>query len=296
MTKTSLDCFKLIQHSLNYQACARVARGARGACSALGAAAEKSPSETSSEISETSASEASSAPAQGAGAAAEGGWGVAEGARAAGVPETCRGCLAQEPSTPAWLAASYPLLLVSCIFLFLYADLAVGAVVSATLEARGEANVFDDVFTFSLISTIEHSWKAGAYLIAILTLLASAIWPFAKLLLLFALWLAPARRLGLGARGRILGILDAAGKYSFFDSWFLVLTISAFSLTWRSGDAELRVQVRPTTPFYCFVVATAMSLVLGHVASEYHRYSLRVERRGPEGKAKASYCYYYYYY
>lgn len=44
----------------------------------------------------------------------------------------------------------------------------------------------------------------------------------------------------------------------------------------------LKVEVNPTPAFYSFVAATALSLVLGHVASEYHRHGVRQQRRNEE--------------
>jgi len=252
-------------------------------------ATQKTLSDTSSETSE---SEASSASPGAAGVAAGAAREVSE-IRSVETTASEGGslggrdvCLALEPSVPAWLTVSYPLLLLSCTFLFLYADLALGAVVNVNLSAYGDRATFGPVFAFSMINTVKDSWDAGAYFIAVLTFVMSALWPFAKLLLLFVAWLTPGRLLRQETRGRMLEFLDLAGKYSFMDTMFLVLTVSAFSLEWSHGGTDLKVQVEPTAAFYCFVVATAGSLVLGHVASEYHRYGLREERRSLDESAK----------
>merc|ERR1712217_93674 len=108
--------------------------------------------------------------------------------------------------------------------------------------------------------------------IAVVIVITSAIWPFAKLCLLLVAWLLPPRYLSVGRRGRILDMLDAWGKYSFLDSWFLVITLSGLSLEWESlgSMASLQIQTKPGLAFYAYLVATILSLVLGHVASECH--------------------------
>lgn len=188
-------------------------------------------------------------------------------------------CLAMHPNVPVWLTVSYPVFLLAICCLFLYADLALGAMVNVKFTAGGETEVLGPLFSFSLINTIAHSWSAGAYLIAILTLLMSGVWPFVKLALLTISWLTPPRLLTEESRGRILSVLDLCGKYSFLDSWFLVLTVSAFGLDWAGSGTLMKVEVHPTAAFYSFVIATSLSLVLGHVASEFHRHGLRAQKR-----------------
>merc|ERR1719414_2197606 len=84
-------------------------------------------------------------------------------------------------------------------------------------------------------------------------------------------WLVPPRCFRVWRRGKLLKLLDAWGKYSFLDSWFLVITLSAFALKWQSlGSASLEIQTTPAPAFYAYFMATVLSLVLGHVASEYH--------------------------
>jgi len=169
------------------------------------------------------------------------------------------------------LKVLYPFAIVAVVFLFIYSDLAIGATVSVLTRAEGKSATIGPMFTFSLLSTVVHSWRSGAYFISLLTLLTSAVWPFVKLSFLMLAWLAPPSRFGTRTRGRVLNFLDTWGKYSFVDSWFLVLSMSAFALEWQSvGNASMKVQTTPTAAFYSFFCATSISLVLGHVASEFH--------------------------
>lgn len=78
--------------------------------------------------------------------------------------------------------------------------------------------------------------------------------------------------------------LDIFGKYGFLNSWFLVLTMNAFSMEWKSiGTAFMMVETNPLQAFYVFFVCTALSLVLGHVASEAHVHACKNHHRLSEG-------------
>lgn len=187
-------------------------------------------------------------------------------------PDPATLSLARQPHVPAALAVAYPMAIVATSLLFVFADLDVGATVNVITHADGKSSSIGPIFSFSLLSTIVHSWNSGAYVISMLTLFPSGVWPYVKLGFLLAAWLVPPHRFRPARRERILDFLDTWGKYSFIDSWFLVLSMSAFSLEWESvGSVSMKVLTTPTAAFYAFFTATSISLVLGHVASECHR-------------------------
>eukprot|EP00930_Biecheleria_cincta_P060270 TRINITY_DN4594_c0_g2_i1.p1 TRINITY_DN4594_c0_g2~~TRINITY_DN4594_c0_g2_i1.p1 ORF type:complete len:1018 (-),score=179.46 TRINITY_DN4594_c0_g2_i1:199-3252(-) len=178
-------------------------------------------------------------------------------------------CLAMS-GVPCGLAIVYPFAVLAVLCLFLYADLSLGTSVDLEIEAGEHRMTFGSLFSFSLIGTIGGTWNAGAYAISLLTLLFSGIWPIMKLFFLLGAWLLPSRLLSVSTRGRMLGMLDACGKYSFLDSWFLVLCMSAFSMKWEGGGASLSVLTNARPAYYMFLLATMLSLALGNIASWYH--------------------------
>jgi len=178
-------------------------------------------------------------------------------------------CLAMS-GVPCGLAIFYPFAVLAVLCLFLYADLSLGTSVDLDIEAGEHRMTFGSLFSFSLIGTIGGTWNAGAYAISLLTLLFSGIWPIMKLFFLLCAWLLPSRLLSESTRGRMLGLLDTCGKYSFLDSWFLVLCMSAFSMKWEGDGASLSVLTNARPAYYMFLLATMLSLVLGNIASWYH--------------------------
>jgi len=189
------------------------------------------------------------------------------------VGEAGAGDLSLASSVPRPLAVFFPFAVFSVMFLFFFADLDLGTSVDLEIAAGGQTTTFGNLFTFSLTGTIVKTWEAKAYAISILTLLFSGVWPLVKLILLLVAWLAPPRRIGMATRGRLLSFLDVWGKYSFLDSWFLVLCMSAFSMEWQGGGTSLDVHTRPTAAYYAFLLATILSLLLGNVASFFHRHA-----------------------
>jgi len=192
-----------------------------------------------------------------------------------GVDELETRPLCLQSFVPRSVMVYYLFAVTACMLMFLGADLDVGATVTMVMAADGKEAELGPLFSFSLVSTVEHCWSSGSYLIAILTILASGVWPMVKLALLIVAWTTPPRYLGLMTRGRIVSFLDAWGKYSFLDSWFLVVTLSAFAINWESvANASMKLQTTPQKAFYSFLAATVLSLILGHVASECHQHAV----------------------
>jgi len=197
------------------------------------------------------------------------------------VPATDDLCLAM--SVPCGLAVFFTFAVLAVLCLFLYADLSLGTSVDLNIAAGGHDMTFGSLFSFSLIGTIGSTWNAGAYAILLLTLLFSGVWPIMKLFFLLGAWLFPFRLLSASSRGRMLGMLDTCGKYSFLDSWFLVLCMSAFSMKWEGGGASLSVLTNATPAYYMFLLATMLSLTLGNVASWYHHGAKTQRAAQPRG-------------
>merc|ERR1719215_1252308 len=176
---------------------------------------------------------------------------------------------------PKTVAVYYLFAVVGSMLLFICADLDVGATVTMVMAADDDQVALGPLFSFSLIATIAHCWTSGAYFIAVLTVIASGVWPFTKLAMLIVTWVCPPRYLSVSKRGSILAFLDSWGKYSFLDSWFLVVTLSAFAINWEGlRGGSLQIQTTPKPAFYAFLAATVLSLVLGHVGSEFHQHAL----------------------
>lgn len=62
-------------------------------------------------------------------------------------------------------------------------------------------------------------------------MLFSGVWPFVKLIMLFTAWFIPTRYISYTKREKILNILDALGKFSFFDCFLMNVLMDGFHFT-----------------------------------------------------------------
>lgn len=79
------------------------------------------------------------------------------------------------------------------------------------------------------------------------------------------------------ARDRFLVILDVMGKWSLIDTYFMIMMICGFrfntNVDLKIVKGSFNVTVTPLFDFYCFVLATMLSLVTTHVIIHHHRKS-----------------------
>jgi hypothetical protein len=162
-----------------------------------------------------------------------------------------------------------------------------------SLKADGQDIIsLPSVKDFSLLGTVKDMWTAEVYGLALLIVVFSGIWPYTKLTAMLMCWLAPPRRISVRNRQRVLNCLDALGKWSLVDCFVMVLMMVAFefniSVQDNAGEAaakmfaelganaSLRVYVQPLLSFHLFLVATLLSLILGHIMTGCHRHAVEV--------------------
>jgi len=165
------------------------------------------------------------------------------------------------------------MMVVCAIVLFLYSDLCLATCINFVFHANGETLTIGPALAFSVVICAINAYEAGAYLIAFCIGFMSIIWPFIKLLLLLFAWQAPTSCMSPGARGCLLRFLDGYGKWSLIDTWLGILALACYRLGWQSQstDAKFFVDPVPQMPFFMFVLASVLTLVLGHTASGFHR-------------------------
>lgn len=184
----------------------------------------------------------------------------------------------------AVLRYAMPLLIFVNISMFVISNASISASVFPTLVFGDLPVEIGSLFDFGLVNTIHDMWAAGVYPLAILIAFFSGAWPYIKLVLMLAAWCLPPRFLPLGPRESILRVVDALGKWSLIDSYVMTLMLVAFRYhivipapEETPGDVSgpppsyVDVIVDARMGFVLFVLATMLSLVLGHVILAIHR-------------------------
>lgn len=177
------------------------------------------------------------------------------------------------PEVPTWLRYSVPLVIVGNMALFLNSNLDPDAVqVMVKLHLGDKTIDVGSIFSFGLSGTVHDMWDAGVYPLSILIAFFSGAWPYIKLASMLVAWVAPLKFLTVGRRETVLIVLDALGKWSLIDFFVMVLMLCAFYIQLQVGQNLLvDVTVKPNWGFYGFLLATMMSLGLGHTILACHR-------------------------
>ena len=71
-------------------------------------------------------------------------------------------------------------------------------------------------------------WLAGSEVLSTLVALFSGVWPYMKLVLMLISFFLPTSILSHKRREKILIVLDATGKFSFLDTYVMIMMIVAF--------------------------------------------------------------------
>jgi len=182
--------------------------------------------------------------------------------------------LMYHPSIHPAVKYGFPAVLVLAFTLFLSSNIAVGASVDLLVTRANGNNLTSliNIYAFSLGSTMREMVQAGVYLLMLLILFCSGIWPYVKLILMMVSWIASTRRLSPIKREKVLYLLDSLGKFSLIDAYVLVLMMVAFRYNLEvEGVGELNVYVTPKYGFYSFLFATIISLISGHSMLFLHR-------------------------
>ncbi|RYH28277.1 hypothetical protein EON65_12820 [archaeon] len=182
---------------------------------------------------------------------------------------------------PAWVRYSIPIAVLGTMGMFLSSNLCPDAVsVIVTIITPTQTIDVGSIFEFGLASTVHDMWQAGVYPLSILIAFFSGAWPYVKLAAMFMVWVLPPVVLSVKRRESILILLDMLGKWSLIDFFVMVLMLCAFFFELIVvPQLEVKVTVLPKWGFYSFLLATMISLGLGHTILACHR--LVVEPKVP---------------
>jgi len=130
---------------------------------------------------------------------------------------------------------------------------------------------------YSLWYSID-SLMNGAHLplLAWVLLVFSGILPYAKLGFMLVMWMVPTRAVNKRWRGHILVILDRIGKFSLVDVFVIQMINGALYATIQLSPLDdavdqqnlpllVAVRTKEQVGFFAFVMATVLSLIIGHV-------------------------------
>lgn len=202
-----------------------------------------------------------------------------------GDPIDWRDSMLFNSAIPLWVRISIPMMLAINIAIFVAGNLKTGAGVSAQIKQGDKTFDLGELAEFTLQNSVHDMWQAGVYPLSILIALFSGGWPYMKLVLMGSCWCIPIQILNLRRRENLLMWLDALGKWSLIDTYVLVIFLVSFRfhIAEFQGAFVMDIFVTPEAGFYLFLIATMLSLAMGHIILAFHRFSVPDYISVPEG-------------
>ncbi len=148
----------------------------------------------------------------------------------------------------------------------------VAAVIVPFLEV---ATLLDGRSTYSLPHSVGLMWESGLYIIAVMIVGFSIVFPFAKLAMMTWIWFFMRDT---GPRRTLIERIEPLGKWSFLDI-FIVIIILVLT------NDQIFVGATPVIGLYLFVTAIALSMVTALVIERWTRPLVQVEPGEPRSLA-----------
>ena len=136
------------------------------------------------------------------------------------------------------------------------------------------------LFDFSLVNSVRDMWLAGSEVLSSLVAVFSGVWPYMKLVLMLICFFLPTSILSHKRREKILIVLDATGKFSFLDTYVMIMMIVAFHFhvevplseqSQAENGAIVDIFTSCSYGFLTLIVGTLISLFLSHLITHLHR-------------------------
>ena len=127
------------------------------------------------------------------------------------------------------------------------------------------------IYQFKIVESVIEMWEAGVWELSLLIGVASGIWPYVKLVLMFFCFVTPPKLFAPKWRKRVLRLLDILGKWSLIDVFVLVFFIEAFRVHVPFNEFIIfDMAVEPQYAFFSYLTATVISLCMSHILLYVH--------------------------
>jgi hypothetical protein len=173
-----------------------------------------------------------------------------------------------------------PGMFILCIALFCGGHLLLVISVDLKIQLVGINLSLDGFETLSLREGIDEMIKGEAWMMVVMIILGSVIWPYVRMLTMLALFCLSPKRLHPTTRGTILVWLDFFAKWSMFDIYTLVVVMVIMNLKLTSptefaivpmGFFHVEVRMNSALGLYANFAAQVISQVASHLCIMYHR-------------------------
>eukprot|EP00814_Leptocylindrus_danicus_P022420 CAMPEP_0116044044 /NCGR_PEP_ID=MMETSP0321-20121206/26777_1 /TAXON_ID=163516 /ORGANISM="Leptocylindrus danicus var. danicus, Strain B650" /LENGTH=347 /DNA_ID=CAMNT_0003525089 /DNA_START=184 /DNA_END=1224 /DNA_ORIENTATION=+ len=200
---------------------------------------------------------------------------------------------------PLYIRALVPIVVMINIAFFLSGHLSIGGAVRIDINAFGQDISIGNIYEFSIAQALIDLWNSGAEVMSLILFVFSVLWPYVKQLVTLALWCAKPSTIAHQRRGTAFSWLEAFGKWSIMDIYFLILSVSGFRVSLQSPTTidtlpenfySVDILVVPKWGLYANLIAQVISQIFSHIIIYYHRRVMKVASKNSAGEEEVAVC------
>jgi len=183
------------------------------------------------------------------------------------------------PFIPKSIRWGVPILIIINTGLYLGGHFGLLSVVNLDVTLAGQSFTIDKFLEFRFFESTKNTYNNGGAEMIILLWIFAGIWPYIKLLLSLAIWMAPPKYLSVKRRRTVLLWIDTLARLSIIDIFTLIIGFAIFLIFIGGRDKSmneegmyyaLKAIVVPKAGCYCIIIAQRMSRVSSQFFLEYH--------------------------
>jgi hypothetical protein len=172
-----------------------------------------------------------------------------------------------------------PILLLVNTGLYLWGHFGLLSVVNLDITFAGQSFTIDKFLEFRFLESTKNTYDNGGAEMIVLIWICTGIWPYIKLFLSLAIWMAPPKYLSVKRRRSVLLWIDALARLSIIDIFTLIIGFAILLVFIGGRDKSMNEEeihyvlkfiVVPKAGCYCIIAAQRMSRVSSQFFLEYH--------------------------
>jgi len=195
------------------------------------------------------------------------------------------------PTVPLWARVTFYVVVAINFCFFVSAMLSVAATFNLDVTVQGVPLDLPPIYDFSMAASTIAMLEAGVYLLGIILMGFSVIWPYIKLIILSVMFALPTKAARPSLRLAIMQWIDTLGKWSMFDVIAVCVCMIIFYVALESPATPLTplgwysvvLSMTPVWGMFANLIAQIISTTLSIVAIWMHHHAYKVDWRAAHG-------------
>jgi len=187
--------------------------------------------------------------------------------------------LFDSPFIPKSIRWGVPALLFVNTCLYLGGHFGLMSVMNLDITFAGQSFTIEKFLEFRFFESTQKTYENGGAEMIILLWICSGIWPYIKILLSLAIWMAPPKYLSVKRRRTLILWIDALARLSIIDIFTLIIGFAIFLVFIGGRDGAMNEEgmyyafkaiIVPKAGCYCIIAAQRMSRVSSQFFLDHH--------------------------